>query len=163
MSTFSVCFVCLGNICRSPTAEGVFRSVLATLGREHQFTVDSAGTAGWHAGALADKRARAAAKKRGYELNSRARQVTQDDLERFDLVVAMDKGNLRALRDLAPTTATAAKVRLLRSFEPAGTDEEVPDPYYGEEDGFEAVLDMCEHAAMGIVEFLDAQRDGSNS
>lgn len=159
MTTASVCFVCLGNICRSPTAEGVFQSVIASLGREHQFTVDSAGTGGWHAGAPADKRARAAAKKRGYELSSRARQVTREDLERFDLVIAMDKDNLRALRDLASSAEMAAKVRLLRSFEPAGMEEEVPDPYYGEEDGFEAVLDMCERAAKGIVAFLDGPRD----
>jgi len=160
MSTASVCFVCLGNICRSPTAEGVFRGVVAGLGRAGEFTIDSAGTGAWHVGELADKRARRAAQRRGYELTSRARQVTPEDFERFDLVLAMDHDNLRELRAIAPAGMAEAKLRLLRSFEPGGTAAEVPDPYYGGDEGFEAVLDMCERAAVGIVEYLDGDRGG---
>jgi len=155
MSDASVCFVCLGNICRSPTAEGVFRGFVASLGRDDDFVVDSAGTEAWHVGEPADKRARAAASRRGYELTSRARQVRADDFERFDLVVAMDNDNLAELRALAPPGLAARKLRLLRSFEPDGPKGEVPDPYYGGDAGFVTVIDMCERAARGIVEYLD--------
>ena len=131
----------------------MFRAVIQGLGRTEDFVVDSAGTGAWHVGEQADKRARAAAKLRGYSLTSRARQVCAEDFERFDLIVAMDHDNLRELRRIAPSEEAAAKLRLLRSFdEESGAEEEVPDPYYGGDEGFEIVLDMCERAAQAIVE-----------
>jgi protein-tyrosine phosphatase len=146
-----ICFVCMGNICRSPTAEGVMAKLLADAGLADRVTIDSAGTGAWHAGELADPRTRSAAGKRGLELTHRARQFTRHDLDRFDLVIAMDRDNLRHL-----TTLTGKReqpvVRLLRSFDPtAPAGAEVPDPYAGGEDGFEKVLDQCERACEGLL------------
>jgi len=152
-----ICFVCLGNICRSPTAEGVMAKLLAQSGLADRVTIDSAGTGAWHAGELADPRTRAAAAKRDIELTHLARQFTRHDLEQFDLVIAMDRENLRHL-----TTLTGQReqpvVRLLRSFDPtAPTGAEVPDPYSGGEAGFEKVLDQCERACAGVIEYVRQQ------
>lgn len=147
-----ICFVCLGNICRSPTAEGVMEVALAEAGLAARVTIDSAGTGAWHVGELPDPRTRAAAARRGIDLRHRARQFRRDDFVRFDLVLAMDVANHRALLALAPDAAARDKVRLFRSFDPAApADAEVPDPYYGDGDGFEHVLDICEAACAGLI------------
>lgn len=150
-----VCFVCLGNICRSPTAEGVVRGLLRKAGLEQKVVVESAGTGDWHVGALPDRRARAAAQLRGIDLVSRARQFVRADWQRLDYVLAMDQANFDALREAAPDEAARAKLRLFRSFDPAAPPgAEVPDPYYGGPEGFEHVLDLCEAAGVGLIEAL---------
>lgn len=148
-----VLFVCLGNICRSPSAEGVMRACLAERGLEDRVEVDSAGTIGYHVGEPADARMRRAAASRGYDLTSAARQVTSEDFERFDLVVAMDRSNLAELREMAPPGADG-KVRLLSEFLPQGSPRDVPDPYWGGGSGFDLVLDLLEEACPRILEEL---------
>lgn len=130
-----ILFVCLGNICRSPTAEGVMRHLLQERGLEGRIRVDSAGTGGWHVGSPPDERSAEAARRRGIALEGAARQVTQRDFDDHDLIVAMDRANLRDLRAAAPEHARP-KLRLLLD----GAD--VPDPYYGGERGFDDVLDL---------------------
>lgn len=149
-----VLFVCLGNICRSPTAEGVMQRLVGELGWDEAVVLDSAGTGDWHAGELSDARSRQAAKKRGIELVHRARQVTRADYEKFDYLLAMDHANLATLERRAPPGARA-RLALFRSFDPeAPKDAEVPDPYDGGDDGFEEVLDMCERACRGLADHL---------
>ncbi|AEY01719.1 protein tyrosine phosphatase [Oceanimonas sp. GK1] len=150
-NSYRVLTVCMGNICRSPTAEAVLRHKAARAGLDVE--VDSAGTIGYHAGAGPDARARAAGEARGYDFSGmRARQVTVSDFERFDLVLAADKENLRDLQRLCPP-AHVHKVKLLLSFA-EGPEQEVPDPYYGGEQGFERVLDMVEAACEGVLKHL---------
>ena len=150
-------FVCMGNICRSPTAEGVMRHLVAEEGLQDRVEIDSAGTGGWHAGDPPDRRATEAARARGIELSGGARQITREDFERFDLLLCADRDNLRDVRRLAPDTGSAEKVRLLREFDPASAsapDLDVPDPYYGGPDGFERVLDQVEAACRGLLEHV---------
>ncbi|MDP9133316.1 MAG: low molecular weight phosphotyrosine protein phosphatase [Actinomycetota bacterium] len=152
-----VLFVCMGNICRSPTAEGVMRRLVAEAGLEDRIEVDSAGTGGWHAGDPPDVRATAAAARRGVTLDGAARQVRPEDFDEFDLVIAMDRENLRGLLTLAPDEAAAETIRLLREFDPSSAgapDLDVPDPYYGGDRGFETVLDMTETACRGLLDEL---------
>ena len=152
--TVRVLFVCLGNICRSPTAEGVMRSLVREEGLMEIVEVDSAGTGGWHVGSPPDRRATAAARARGITLEGFARQVSREDLDDFDLVLAMDRSNMRELRQLARGEEERAKVRLLREFDPASLqdgDLEVPDPYYGARGGFEEVLDLVQAACEGLL------------
>jgi protein-tyrosine phosphatase len=148
--------VCMGNICRSPTAEGVMRALVREAGLEDEITVDSAGTGGWHAGDPPDRRATQAARSRGITLEGSARQVTVEDFDRYDLLLAMDRENLSGLRALAPDAEAMGKVRLLRSYDPAndGADVDVPDPYYGGANGFEVVLDQVEAACRGLLDDL---------
>ncbi len=128
------------------------RLALARAGLADQVSVDSAGTGAWHVGELPDPRTRAAASRRGIELAHRGRQFRRDDFARFELILAMDAANLRAVLALAPDVAARDKVRLLRSYDPAApADAEVPDPYYGDGDGFERVLDICEAACAGLI------------
>jgi protein-tyrosine phosphatase len=149
-----VLFVCLGNICRSPTAEGVVRVLAAREAPELALEVDSAGTAGYHVGEPPDARTRAAARRRGYDLERlRARVIEPADFERFDLLLAMDEDNLRVLRRRAPEQAQA-RLRLFLEFAPAQDVREVPDPYYGGANGFEEVLDLVEAAARGLLTHL---------
>jgi protein-tyrosine phosphatase len=153
----SLLFICLGNICRSPTAEGVMRSLIAERGLEDEVSIDSAGTGDWHVGDAPDTRATAAARLRGIPLVGAARQVTRSDFEEFDLLLAMDSSNASNLRRIAPNEQAAAKVRLLREFDPASAsrdDLDVPDPYYGGEDGFEHVLDLVTAACLGLLNSL---------
>jgi protein-tyrosine phosphatase len=145
-----VLFVCMGNICRSPTAEGVMRRLVRDEGLEDQIELDSAGTGGWHAGEPPDPRATEAARRRGIELAGAARQVEPEDFERSDLILAMDRENLAALRGLAPDDEARDKVRLLLG------DRDVPDPYYGGERGFEDVLDLVEGACRELLDELRA-------
>src|ERR1700750_1277466 len=148
-----ILFVCMGNICRSPTAEGVMRSLLRGEGLEDEIEVDSAGTGRWHAGDPPHARATAAAARRGVVLEGAARQVRPSDFEDFDLLLAADRENLRDLRRIAPDEDAREKVRLLRSYDPrAGNDLDVPDPYYGGPDGFEEVLDLVDAARRGLLE-----------
>ena len=157
-----VLFVCLGNICRSPTAEGVMRRLVAESEHEGEVVVDSAGTAGWHEGDPPDRRSQYEAKERGTDISGlRGRQVALHDFERFDLLLAMDTDNQRDLLRLAPDDAARGKVRLLREFDPeavASGDLEVPDPYYGGPSGFAAVLAMIKAAVPGLVDWVHAQR-----
>jgi protein-tyrosine phosphatase len=147
-------FVCLGNICRSPTAEGVMRKLVEEAGLQETIVLDSAGTGGWHVGSSPDERAAAAALQRGIRLEGEARQVTVEDFERFDLILAMDASNRRDLRQLAPDAEARARVRLLREFDPAsaeGEELDVPDPYYGGPGGFDEVLDLVSAACVGLL------------
>jgi protein-tyrosine phosphatase len=154
-----ILFVCMGNICRSPTAEGVMRGLLREQGIDGRVELDSAGTGNWHAGDPPDERAVAAAQGRGIVLEGAARQVTAADFDHFDLILAMDRENERALLALAPDDAAKAKVRLLREFDPASVaagDLDVPDPYYGGPRGFERVLDIVTAACRGLLEEVRA-------
>ena len=145
-----VLFVCLGNICRSPTAEGILRHKLREAGLEGQVEVASAGTGDWHVGKAPDKRSMAAALRRGYDLSAqRARQVTRADFAAYDLILAMDSSNLRNLKALQPVNARAELDLFLRRYE-AELDD-VPDPYYNGEQGFEQVLDLIERATDRLV------------
>ena len=147
----SVLFVCMGNICRSPTAEGVFRDAVGRAGLAHAVRADSAGTGDWHVGSPPDRRAIQAARRRGYDLTAlRARQVTSADFTRFAWILAMDRFNLRALEDLRPPEYRG-HLGLFLEFAPELGVEEVPDPYYGGPEGFEQVLDLAERASEGLV------------
>lgn len=150
MST-KVLFVCLGNICRSPTAHGVFEKLVADAGLQDSLQIDSAGTGDWHIGRAPDERTLQAASKRGYDLsNLRARQVTNADFQNFDYVLAMDKSNLKDLRAMTGGK-TNCHVSLFLDFAESSWKREVPDPYYGGEDGFETVLELVEDGARGLL------------
>ncbi|MBV7545249.1 low molecular weight phosphotyrosine protein phosphatase [Pseudomonas sp. PDM26] len=145
-----VLFVCLGNICRSPTAEGVLRHKLREAGLADRVEVASAGTGDWHVGKAPDKRSQAAAKLRGYDLSTqRARQVSRADFATYDLILAMDNSNLRNLKALQPAAGKAELDLFLRRYQ--SQIDEVPDPYYDGEQGFEQVLDLIEHASDLLV------------
>jgi protein-tyrosine phosphatase len=157
-----VLFVCLGNICRSPTAEAVMARLVADAKLTDEIELDSAGTGAWHVGSPPDERATAAAAARGIEMHCAARQVRREDFEDFDLLIAMDAENHRNLVALAPHRDAAAKVRMLREFDPATAGDgaanlDVPDPYYGGEDGFGRVLDLVEAACAGLLDELRAR------
>ncbi|MCT4357678.1 low molecular weight phosphotyrosine protein phosphatase [Streptomyces sp. Je 1-79] len=149
--TYRVCFVCTGNICRSPMAESVFRARVEEAGLADRVEVDSAGTGGWHEGDPADPRTVAALEGHGYRSGHTARQFRASWFPALDLVIALDEGHLRALRLLAPTREDAEKVRLLRSYDPAADGLDVPDPYYGGTDDFEECLEMVEAASEGLL------------
>ncbi len=158
---YRVLMVCLGNICRSPTAEGVLRAKLEAAGLAEAVQVDSAGTSGYHIGEKPDARATRHAQQRGYDLSAlRARQVSADDFRRFDLILAMDDENLRELRRARPDDATAELCLLLDHAtdpqRPRGSGR-VPDPYYGPAGGFDHVLDLIEHACDGLVAHIRQQ------
>ena len=153
MEKTSILFVCMGNICRSPTAEGVFRHHVETAGLSDTIEIDSAGTHAYHVGEPPDRRARAAAERRGMSLDGiRARRVSTDDYGRFDYIIAMDEDNLYRLRQEAPDEH-AAELRLFLEFS-ASAETEVPDPYYGGTAGFERVLDLVDDASRGLLEAL---------
>ena len=150
-----VCFVCLGNICRSPTGEGVMRHLLSQEGLDAHVEVDSAGTGAYHVGERADARARATARARGLELTSIARQFVERDLDTFDYVIAMDRSNLRNIERLVGGRTRRAQIHLLRSLDPgSGADLDVPDPYY--EDNFDEVFDICEAGCRALLSRMRA-------
>ncbi|MGB3610398.1 MAG: low molecular weight protein-tyrosine-phosphatase [Cellvibrio sp.] len=153
-----VLFVCLGNICRSPTAEGIFRKVVTDARMHDQIIIDSAGTGGWHIGKAPDSRTVSAAKKRGYDLsNLRARQVNVSDFDEFDFILAMDNANLRDLKAMAPGHYQG-HLGLFLDFAGNAQHREVPDPYYGEAEGFDLVLDLVEDASAGLLSQLQQRR-----
>lgn len=152
----SVLFVCLGNICRSPLAEGVFKELLREEGLSDRFEVDSAGTGAWHVGEAPDSRAAMVASRHGVELESRARQVTPEDLRTFDYILAMDHDNLRNLERMGDAEDGTAEIRLFREFDAEGTGEDVPDPYYGGPSGFENVYQMVRSSSQGLLQHLRA-------
>ncbi len=149
-----VLFVCLGNICRSPLAEAVFRQQVAERGLQDRFEIDSAGTSGYHDGAPPDRRSTETARRRGVELTGRSRRVSPDDLRRFDYVIAMDAENEAALRDLLAGSGGAARVHRLREWDPRPDGGDVPDPYYGGPRGFDDVHDIVERASAGFLEHV---------
>ena len=156
-----VLFVCFANICRSPTAEGVFRKLVADAGLDTCIEACSAGTHAWHVGALADPRATGAARRRGYDLSMhRGRRVEASDFDEFDYVLAMDRDNLRDLQVVASGVrasddgACRAEVGMFLEFAPAVKFDEVPDPYARGDEGFELVIDMIESAAEGLLEHI---------
>ena len=163
MSQVRLSFVCLGNICRSPTAEAVMRHLVKQAGLESAIFIDSAGTGDWHVGEARDRRSSEVGRRRGIPLTGVARQFQSRDFARFDYVLAMDRQNLAALQKLAPDPEARAKVRLLRSFDPrpegaadaaVADDDEVPDPYFGGPQGFDQVFDICQRACQGLLDHL---------
>jgi protein-tyrosine phosphatase len=157
MNSIAVCFVCLGNICRSPSAEAVMRDLVERAKLSDRIVIDSAGTGDWHIGDPPDERAQRAAKKRSYDLSAlRGRQVEVDDFARFDLLIAMDDANFAALTALCPPEHRD-KIRLLMEFATRDDSRVVVDPYFGGEEGFETVLDQCEDACEGLLKALRAQ------
>jgi protein-tyrosine phosphatase len=156
----SVLFVCLGNICRSPLAEGVFRHLARERDVESAYEIDSAGTGAWHAGEPPDRRAAEVARLRGVRLECVARQVSRDDFGRFDRIVAMDRDNLSQLESLQRRHGGRARLHLLRDFDPDPGDGEVPDPYYGGPDGFADVYEMVLRASEALLDHLEDERAG---
>lgn len=152
----SVLFVCLGNICRSPLAEGVFAHLVDEAGLIDRFEIDSAGTGAWHIGERPDARALMVASQHGVELGSRARQLTEDDVNHFDWVIAMDRENLRNITRMADAAGSDAQIRLLREFDTVDDGDEVPDPYYGGASGFETVYEMVHRSCRELLHRLKA-------
>jgi protein-tyrosine phosphatase len=148
-----ILFVCLGNICRSPAAEAAFVDLVREAGLSERFEIDSAGTGAWHVGEPADRRMCLAAGRRGLQVTSIARQVSRQDFDRFDHILAMDAENLRTLHRLA-SPAHREKIRLFRDFDPESPGDDVPDPYYGGAAGFEEVLDIVTRTGRALLEAL---------
>ncbi|WP_018274729.1 low molecular weight protein-tyrosine-phosphatase [Teredinibacter turnerae] len=155
MKKVKVLFVCLGNICRSPTAEGVFRKKVLDAGLQERIEIDSAGTSGWHIGEPPDKRAIAAAKGRGYDLATlRGRQLVGDDFRIFDYILVMDRENLANSKAIAPSEFSGC-LSLLLAFSSQSRYSEVPDPYYGGDQGFDTVLDLIEDSCDGLLKDIE--------
>lgn len=154
-SKTKILFVCLGNIVRSPLAENMFRHLTCLDGIEDQFSIDSAGVGDWHTGESPDSRMRRVAKQHGLVYDGHARQITRRDMQEFDLIIAMDRENAAYLRRMAGSAEEEAKIHLLREFDPQGTPQaSVPDPYYGNLDGFEEVYQIIERSCQGLLQSL---------
>ena len=151
-----ILFVCLGNICRSPAAEGVFKQKIKERDLEKLFVVDSAGTGGWHVGNLADPRMRETALSRGIELTSKSRKIEESDLSEFDHILVMDNDNLDAVKSLIRDykNPVNSKIKLILSYSKNSQLEEVPDPYYGGQNGFDMVMDLLDDAMDGLIDSL---------
>ena len=151
-----ILFVCLGNICRSPAAEGIFNQKIKERDLENFFVVDSAGTGNWHVGNLPDQRMRSTALSRGIELNSRSRQIEENDLYEFDQILVMDKDNLNAVKSLIKDQKNPinSKIKLILNYSKNSQLDEVPDPYYGGQNGFEKVIDLLDDAMDGLIDSL---------
>lgn len=151
-----LCFVCLGNIVRSPLAENMFKHLVQERGLEDKYDADSAGTSAYHVGEAPDARMRKVAREKGLVYSGSARQFKEEDFRSCDLVIAMDNDNRRVLERMAPTPEEREKIRLLREFDPqGGHDEGVPDPYYGGMEGFERVFRIVERSTQGLLEALE--------
>ena len=151
-----ILFVCLGNICRSPAAEGIFNQKIKERDLENFFIVDSAGTGNWHVGNLPDQRMRSTALSRGIELTSRSRQIEENDLYEFDQILVMDKDNLNAVKSLTKdqNNPINSKIKLILNYSKNSQLDEVPDPYYGGQNGFEKVIDLLDDAMDGLIDSL---------
>lgn len=149
-----ILFVCLGNICRSPSAEAVFRGLVEEKGEGYNYVIDSAGTSDWHRGEPADKRMQRHAMKRGYNLTSISRPFEQNDFDKFDLIVVMDRENLDELKRKARNKSDRKKLFLMTDFSKKYNYEYIPDPYFGGDEGFELVLDLLEDAGEGLYRFV---------
>ena len=151
-----ILFVCLGNICRSPAAEGVFKQKIKDRDLEKLFVVDSAGTGGWHVGNLADPRMRETALSRGIDLTSRSRKIEESDLYEFDHILVMDNENLNAVKSLIKDNKNSvnSKIKLILSYSKNSQLDEVPDPYYGGQNGFDKVIDLLDDAIDGLIDSL---------
>ena len=151
-----ILFVCLGNICRSPAAEGIFKQKVKNRDLEQLFVVDSAGTGSWHVGNLPDQRMREAALSRGIELTSRSRKIEENDLYEFDHILVMDNDNLEAVKSLIKDhkNPVNSKIKLILSYSKNSQLEEVPDPYYGGQNGFDKVIDLLDDAMDGLIDSL---------
>lgn len=158
---FKICFVCLGNICRSPTAEGVFQHLVNEEGLQSYFHIDSAGTSAFHIGEPANRNSRMTANKYGIKLHSKARRFERGDIEEYDLVIAMDEENYQNLLQMAKTDAEAQKIRLMRDFDPEPGDGNVPDPYYGGIDGFENVFRIIYRSSEALLNSLKEKMEVS--
>ena len=156
MEKISVLFVCLGNICRSPAAEAIFINLLEKKGLTDAFIVDSAGTGNWHIGKKADSRMRIAAERRDINILSRARQITREDFEEFNYILAMDDSNFRNIQDLKSKTSFKdfPSIKKIQSFRSVFNEQEVPDPYFGGDEGFDYVLDILEDSVSGFLESI---------
>ena len=154
-----ILFVCLGNICRSPAAEGIMQSLVEQDKLRHRILVDSAGTSGWHEGELPDERMRAHGRKRGYDFSSRSRKFLAEDFQGFDYIVVMDNDNYRNVERLAQTDTEKAKIHHMTKFSNKFHHNEVPDPYYGGAHGFELVLDMLEDACQVLLEKIKTENN----
>jgi len=157
MKKISVLFVCLGNICRSPAAEAIFISLLEKKGLTDGFIVDSAGTGSWHIGKKADSRMRIAAERRDINILSRARQISSKDFEQFNYILAMDNSNFRNIQDLKNRTTALtglASIKKIQDFRSVFNEQEVPDPYFGGDEGFDYVLDILEDSVNGFLESI---------
>lgn len=159
MDKTKILFVCLGNICRSPAAQGVMQAEIDNRRLTDRYYIDSAGTYAGHAGQLPDKRMRVHATRRGYNLTHRARPVTESDFDDFDIIVAMDESNRRALRSLSPTVEAQDKVVMMIDFCRMATHyDHVPDPYYEGAEGFELVLDLLEDGCRGLLDKIEERK-----
>lgn len=156
MDKTKILFICLGNICRSPSAEGIFRKLVKERGLENQFYIDSAGLLDYHEGELPDSRMRKHAAQRGYNLDSRSRPIKYDDFFNFDLIIGMDDQNISALYRLAPDSDSVNKIHRMTEYCTRHDFDHVPDPYYGGATGFELVLDLLEDACEGLLEKIES-------
>lgn len=154
MSQVSILFVCLGNICRSPMAEGVFRQIVEQHNCSARFTIDSAGTLGYHQGELPDSRMMYHASKRGYELTHRSRKFKRSDFDYYDWIIAMDDNNFEDLKAIATTTEEVAKIHRMVEFSEKLSPTHIPDPYYGGAEGFDHVIDLLEDACQGLFKHI---------
>ncbi len=152
-----ICFVCQGNIIRSPLAENLFRRILQQRGVEEKYQLDSAGTSAYHVGEQPDRRMRQTARERGFQYDGRARQFQKEELDRFDLIIAMDQANKRILENWASADIQLKKIRMMREFDPRGHEGlDVPDPYYGGPEGFERTYEIVERSVEGLMEALES-------
>lgn len=154
MKNYNVLFICLGNICRSPAAEGIFKDMVRKEGLQDKFSIDSAGTAGYHQGELPDQRMRSHGARRGYKFDSLSRKFRSSDFDRFDIIIAMDDSNYRNILNISPDLESDKKVYRMADFLRHMEADHIPDPYYSRAEGFELVLDLLEDACEGLLDRL---------
>ena len=155
---YKICFVCLGNICRSPTAEGIFQHLVNQRGLQPYFFIDSAGTSAYHIGEPANSKSQWVANQQGVKLHSKARRFEPADLEEFDLILAMDGENYSNIIRLDKNGSSAEKIKMMRDFEPKPDSRDVPDPYYGGMDGFQNVFDVIMRSCEGLLDEIEVER-----